>query len=82
MNVPFSEPALNKTGTYFDVTTVIDETKGFRNFEGRAIIGFIDGTEVPSAADSAEVAVVGDEDPEFVNGSYAFAQKWLHDMDF
>lgn len=65
-----------------DVTTVIDETKGFRNFEGRAIIGFIDGTEVPSAADSAEVAVVGDEDPEFVNGSYAFAQKWLHDMDF
>ena len=31
-----------------DVTTVIDETKGFRNFEGRAIIGFIDGTEVPN----------------------------------
>ena len=28
------------------------------------------------------MALVGDEDPEFVNGSYAFAQKWLHNMDF
>src|SRR5699024_8837492 len=30
------------------VTTVIDETKGFRYLEGRAIIGFIDGTEAPA----------------------------------
>jgi putative iron-dependent peroxidase len=61
---------------------VVDETAGFRYFEGRAIIGFIDGTEAPSAADSAEYAIIGDEDPEFAGGSYAFAQKWVHDMDF
>ena len=65
-----------------DVTEVVDETKGFRYFEGRAIIGFIDGTEAPAAEDAADYAIVGDEDPEFINGSYAFAQKWHHDMAF
>ncbi|MBM7617017.1 putative iron-dependent peroxidase [Weissella uvarum] len=65
-----------------DFTTVVDETKGFRYFEGRAIIGFIDGTEAPEVQDAAEYAIIGHEDPEFINGSYAFAQKWLHDMSF
>ncbi len=64
-----------------DITTVIDETKGFRYFEGRAIIGFIDGTENPEPQDAAEYAIIGDEDPTFENGSYAFAQKWRHNMD-
>lgn len=64
-----------------DITTVVDETKGFRYFEGRAIIGFIDGTEAPQIEDAADYAIVGDEDPEFENGSYAFAQKWRHNMD-
>lgn len=62
------------------ITTVLDETKGFRYFEGRAIIGFIDGTEAPAVEDAADYALVGDEDPTFENGSYAFAQKWQHDM--
>ncbi|KAA8455774.1 Dyp-type peroxidase [Weissella paramesenteroides] len=64
------------------VTTVIDETKGFRYLEGRAIIGFIDGTEAPAIEDAADYAIIGDEDPDFENGSYAFAQKWQHDMAF
>lgn len=59
---------------------VVDETHGFGYFEGRAIIGFIDGTEAPLPDVSPEYAVIGDEDPAFVNGSYAFAQKWTHDM--
>ncbi|WP_137597639.1 Dyp-type peroxidase [Paucilactobacillus kaifaensis] len=65
-----------------DITDVVDETKGFRYFEGRAIIGFIDGTEAPAVEDAADYAIVGDEDPQFINGSYAFAQKWHHNMDF
>jgi putative iron-dependent peroxidase len=64
------------------VTTVVDQTAGFRYFEGRAIIGFIDGTEAPSELDAAGYAIIGDEDPAFAGGSYAFAQKWIHDMDF
>lgn len=64
------------------IATVLDETKGFRYFEGRAIIGFIDGTEAPAEFEAADYALVEEEDPEYINGSYAFAQKWLHDMDF
>lgn len=64
------------------IATVLDETKGFRYFEGRAIIGFIDGTEAPAEFEAADYALIGEEDPEYINGSYAFAQKWLHDMDF
>ncbi|UQS84076.1 Dyp-type peroxidase [Bombilactobacillus thymidiniphilus] len=61
-------------------TTVVDETHGFRYFEGRAIIGFIDGTENPANEDTASYALIGSEDPEFINGSYAFAQKYRHNM--
>ncbi|KIS02769.1 Dyp-type peroxidase [Paucilactobacillus wasatchensis] len=82
-----NEAVVYETQTQFrrflnDITTVVDETKGFRYFEGRAIIGFIDGTEAPAVEDAADYAIVGDEDPTFVNGSYAFAQKWHHNMDF
>ncbi|KRN01956.1 iron-dependent peroxidase [Levilactobacillus senmaizukei DSM 21775 = NBRC 103853] len=64
-----------------DWTTVIDATPGFRYFEGRAIIGFVDGTENPAANDATPYALIGDEDPEFINGSYAFAQKYVHNLD-
>ncbi|MDR2929526.1 MAG: Dyp-type peroxidase [Propionibacteriaceae bacterium] len=67
-------------GFLADTVTVVDATHGFRYFEGRAIIGFIDGTEAPAVSESADYAIVGDEDPDFAGGSYAFAQKWLHDM--
>ena len=63
------------------VTKVVDETHGFRYFEGRAIIGFVDGTENPVDADAVEWGIIHEEDPEFENGSYAFAQKYLHQMD-
>lgn len=62
------------------ITNVLDETKGFRFLEGRSIIGFMDGTEAPSMENAAEYALIGDEDPTYQNGSYAFAQKWQHNM--
>lgn len=61
-------------------TTVLDETHGFGYFEGRAIIGFIDGTEAPDSWEAPDYAIIADEDPTFINGSYAFAQRWIHDM--
>lgn len=64
-----------------DNVNVLDETHGFRYFEGRSIIGFVDGTENPISLETPEYAVIGDEDPEFINGSYAFAQKYIHDLD-
>ena len=62
------------------VTYPIDEVHGFRYFDGRAIIGIVDGPENPEAEIAAEYALVGDEDPVFKGGSYAFIQKYSHDM--
>ncbi|GEO63963.1 Dyp-type peroxidase [Companilactobacillus nantensis] len=64
------------------ITDVEDETHGFRYIEGRAIIGFIDGTENPAGVESMDYTLIDeDQDPEFVNGSYAFAQKYIHNME-
>ena len=63
------------------VVDVVDETHGFHYLEGRAIIDFIDGTENPVGEEAKEWAIIGVEDPEFINGSYAFAQKYIHDLD-
>jgi putative iron-dependent peroxidase len=62
------------------VVTVVDEVQGFKFFEQRDLLGFVDGTENPFGR-AAEAAVsVGAEDPEFAGGSYVIVQKYLHDM--
>jgi putative iron-dependent peroxidase len=58
----------------------VDEVHGFRYFDGRTIIGFVDGTENPENDDAVGFGVIGDEDKYFALGSYAFVQKYLHDM--
>jgi putative iron-dependent peroxidase len=60
--------------------TVVDEVQGFRYFDMRSIIGFVDGTENPGPRDVARFTLVGDEDPAFTGGSYVLVQKYLHDM--
>jgi porphyrinogen peroxidase len=60
--------------------TVVDEVHGFRYFDNRDLLGFVDGTENPDGP-LAEAAVrIGDEDPDFAGGSYVIAQKYVHDM--
>lgn len=63
-----------------DVVTVADEVHGFRYFDDRDVIGFVDGTENPRGVEAHEAAIVGDEDPAFAGGSYVIVQKYLHDM--
>ncbi|MFD6161721.1 Dyp-type peroxidase [Nocardia sp. NPDC060256] len=60
--------------------TIIDETVGFRYFEQRDLLGFVDGTENPEGQGAYSAALVGDEDPEFRDGSYVIVQKYLHPM--
>lgn len=60
--------------------SVADEVHGFRYFDDRDIIGFVDGTENPRGGAAREAAVVGDEDPAFAGGSYVIVQKYLHDI--
>jgi len=68
------------SNTIQDVTIAIDEVHGFRYFDGRAIIGFVDGTENPDF-ETDKYAMIGDDKPDFKGGSYAFVQKYIHDMN-
>lgn len=63
-----------------DAVSVADEVHGFRYFDERDLLGFVDGTENPRGAAVNEAAIVGDEDPAFAGGSYVIVQKYLHDM--
>jgi porphyrinogen peroxidase len=60
--------------------TVIDEVSGFRYFDARDLLGFVDGTANPTGLDLPASALVGDEDADFVGGSYVVVQKYLHDL--
>jgi porphyrinogen peroxidase len=58
----------------------VDEVQGFRYFDDRDLLGFVDGTENPRGAAVAEAVLIGDEDPAFAGGSYVIVQKYLHDI--
>ena len=63
-----------------DAATVADEVHGFRYFDARDLLGFVDGTENPTGAGAGAAALIGAEDPAFTGGSYVIVQKYLHDM--
>ena len=60
--------------------TVVDETHGFRFFDNRDLLGFVDGTENPDGPLAVSATEIGDEDPDFAGGCYVHVQKYLHDM--
>jgi putative iron-dependent peroxidase len=59
---------------------IVDETRGFKYFDERDLLGFVDGTENPVGAIAEKAVVVGDEDPPFAGGSYVMVQKYVHDL--
>jgi putative iron-dependent peroxidase len=64
-----------------DAAQVVDETTGFRYFDARDLLGFVDGTANPTGAELPDAALIGaDADPDFAGGSYVVVQKYLHDM--
>jgi putative iron-dependent peroxidase len=60
--------------------TPVDEVHGFRYFDSRDLLGFVDGTENPTGQDAVDATIIGEEDPGFAGGSYVIVQKYLHDM--
>jgi putative iron-dependent peroxidase len=58
----------------------VDEVHGFRYFDNRDLLGFVDGTENPGGLQAVEATIIGDEDPPFAGGSYVIVQKYLHDL--
>ncbi|MER2535973.1 MAG: Dyp-type peroxidase [Rhizobiaceae bacterium] len=60
--------------------SVVDEVHGFKFFDDRDLIGFVDGTENPVDEAAVAATVIGGEDPDFAGGSYVIVQKYLHDL--
>jgi putative iron-dependent peroxidase len=61
--------------------TTVDEVQGFRYFDDRDLLGFVDGTENPRGAEAVNAVLIGDEDPAFTGGSYVIVQKYVHNLD-
>ncbi|CAN5607365.1 Dyp-type peroxidase [soil metagenome] len=60
--------------------TVVDEVQGFKFFDNRDLLGFVDGTENPAGAVAIDATAIGEEDPDFAGGCYVHVQKYLHNM--
>ncbi|GHF88265.1 peroxidase [Kitasatospora xanthocidica] len=69
------------TGRLAGAATVVDSVQGFRYFDDRDLLGFVDGTENPEGRAAVGAALVGAEDPDFAGGSYVVVQKYLHQLD-
>ncbi len=59
----------------------VDEVQGFRYFDDRDLMGFVDGTENPRGEAAIDAVLIRDEDAAFTAGSYVIVQKYLHDLD-
>lgn len=60
--------------------SVVDEVHGFKYFDARDLLGFVDGTENPAGQVAVNATIIGKEDPDFAGGSYVIVQKYLHDL--
>lgn len=75
------ELAAHLTGRLVGAADVVDEVHGFRYFDARDLLGFVDGTANPTGEAAAAAALVGDEDAAFRGSSYVVVQKYLHDLE-
>jgi putative iron-dependent peroxidase len=60
--------------------STVDEVHGFKYFDDRDLIGFVDGTENPVEQAAVDATIIGEEDAAFAGGSYVLVQKYLHDL--
>jgi porphyrinogen peroxidase len=74
------ELATQIMATIGDAAAPVDEVHGFRYFDDRDLMGFVDGTENPQGALASDSTIIGDEDAVFAAGSYVIVQKYLHDL--
>jgi putative iron-dependent peroxidase len=75
------EMAAQVMGRLGDAVSAVDEVHGFRYFDDRDLLGFVDGTENPRGEAVIDAALIGEEDATFAGGSYVIVQKYLHDLD-
>lgn len=52
-----------------EAVEIADEVHGFRYFDDRDLMGFVDGTENPRGGAAAGAAILDNEDPAFAGGA-------------
>jgi putative iron-dependent peroxidase len=62
------------------VAVSTEEIHGFRYWDSRSILGFVDGTENPQGPDRELFSMIGDENAAYKGGSYLFVQKYVHNL--
>ncbi|KIX91969.1 uncharacterized protein Z520_12296 [Fonsecaea multimorphosa CBS 102226] len=74
----FERQLMDKLG---DSVKVEDDTVGFRYFDVRDLLGFVDGTANPVGASVDESVLVTEvDDAGSAGGSYVVVQKYVHDL--
>jgi len=63
-----------------EAVTAVDEVHGFKYFDDRDLLGFVDGTENPVDQAALDATLIGEEDAAFAGASYVIVQKYLHDL--
>lgn len=64
-----------------DAVKMEDTTVGFRYFDARDLLGFIDGTANPTGSDVEDsVLITESDDKPATGGSYIVVQKYLHNL--
>jgi putative iron-dependent peroxidase len=61
-------------------TELVEQVRAFRYLDGRDLTGFIVTDDNPRGLKKFEIAIVGDDDPDFAGGSYVHVQRYRHDM--
>jgi putative iron-dependent peroxidase len=67
--------------TFGSCITLVEEVRCFKYLDNRDLTGFVDGTENPEGENRKSVALVGEEDPEYKNGSYFNLMRFVHDLE-
>lgn len=58
------------------------ELHGFKFFDERDLLGFVDGSQNPEGEDAVDAVLLTEEDdPNYVGGAYVVTQKYLHNME-
>lgn len=64
-----------------DSVSLVDETVGFRYFDVRDLLGFVDGTANPVGPAVPSSVLIAEEDTSAQGGSYIVIQKYVHDLE-
>jgi len=60
---------------------LVEQTKAFRYLDGRDLTEFAQCIDNPRGMQKFDVAIVGDNDPDFAGGSYLHVQRFSHNLD-